>query len=168
MPASISTPAPTSDPAPAAAKVGLRRKGATLQGVRAITAQVVTLPDGTPAPVRVGDWLILQGSYVLAVCPPDQFPGPTYEVVAEGTLLLTVYDRVLIETAVGVGATQTGATLISAVQRLARIRIGDVTIPFTPGQMEELKHRAEKRGQTVQQAVQAVVDRIKDEIFWRG
>lgn len=149
-------------------KVGLRRKGATLQGVRVQSATLVTLPDGTDRRVAVGDWLIYQGPYLLAICPDADFPGATYEVVAEGTLMLTIQDRELLEATVGIGATRSVMTLVAAVQRLARIKIGDVTVPFTPGQLEELKLRADKRGQTVAQAIKAVVDRIRDELFWRG
>lgn len=149
-------------------KVGLRRKGATLTGIRQSSPGVVTLPDGAERVVKPGDWLIYQGAYLLAICADAEFPGPTYEIVAEGTLTLTVQDRDLLERAAGIGCTQTAVSLILAVQRLARIQIGDVTIPFTPGQLEELKHRADKRSQTVAQAVQAVIDRIKDELFWRG
>lgn len=148
--------------------MGLRRKGATLTGIRQATAGVATLPDGAERVVKPGDWLIYQGAYLLAICPDADFPGVTYEIVAEGTLTLTVQDRDRLERSAGIGCTQSAASLIQAVQRLARIQIGDVTIPFTPGQLEELKHRALKRGQTLEQTVQAVIDRIKDELFWRG
>lgn len=119
--------------------------------------------------IRVGEWVLYAGSspVATAVIPAAEFPG-IYEIVAEGTLTLSKHERELIEAATGIGTTGSGASLISGIQRLARIAIGDVQIPFTPGQLEELQHRAEKRGQTVQQAVQAVIDRIRDEIFHRG
>lgn len=148
--------------------MGLRRKGATLQAVRTQSVSYVTMPDGQERVAHPGDWLIYQGAYLLALCPEADFPGATYEIVAEGTLVLTIQDRDLLERSAGIGCTQTAASLIHAVQRLARIQIGDVTIPFTPGQLEELKHRAEKRGQTLEQTIQAVISRIKDELFWRG
>lgn len=125
-----------------------------------------TLADGTPCYARVGDWVIYggQGAQVIGVIAPADFPAP-YEIVTEGSLTLSRAEREQIEATTGVGTTQTAAALLAAVQRLARITIGEVALPFTPGQIEELQHRAQKRGQTVQQALQAVVDRIHDEIF---
>jgi hypothetical protein len=157
------------DPVQTPLRIGLRKKGATLTAVRATQPARGTLPDGTEIFVRPGDWAIYAGtsSTVVAVVGAAEFPGP-YEIVAEGTLTLSRAERELIEATTGVGTTQTAMALLQAVQRLARISIGDVNIPFTPGQMEELKYRAEKRGQTVAQTLQAVVDRIRDEIFHRG
>lgn len=128
-----------------------------------------TLLDGTEVFAHIGDWVIYDpsGSVVIGVLTAAAFPGP-YEIVAEGTLTLSKAEREQLEATSGVGSTRTPADLIRAVQRLARIRIGDVNVPFTPGQLEELQHRAIKRGQTVQQTIQAVVDRIRDELFWKG
>lgn len=54
------------------------------------------------------------------------------------------------------------------IERLASIKIGDIRIPFTPGQLSELQHRASKRGHTVEQEMRAVVARIEDELFYKG
>ena len=48
------------------------------------------------------------------------------------------------------------------------MRIGDIRIPFTPGQLAELQHRASKRGRTVEAEMRAVVARIEDELFYKG
>jgi len=140
-----------------------------MSAIRAAAPAKGTLPDGTEVFIRLGDWAIYTGhsNIVVAVIPDAEFPGP-YEIVAEGSLTLSKADREALEAVTGIGTTQTPAGLVLAVSRLARISIGDVNLPFTPGQMEELKHRAEKRGQTVEQALKAVVDRIRDEIFHRG
>jgi hypothetical protein len=43
-----------------------------------------------------------------------------------------------------------------------------VKVEFSPGQLEEIAHRAAKRGRSVEAELNAAVDRIKDEIFHRG
>jgi hypothetical protein len=68
----------------------------------------------------------------------------------------------------GLGATRSGPDLVKAVERLASLRFGDIRIPFTPGQLAEIQHRAAKRGRTVQAEMQAVVDRLQDELFYKG
>jgi hypothetical protein len=48
------------------------------------------------------------------------------------------------------------------------MRIGDIRIPFTPGQLAELAHRAGKRGRTVEAEMRAVVARVEEEVFYKG
>jgi hypothetical protein len=73
-----------------------------------------------------------------------------------------------VEELTGLGSTRSALSLIAAIDRLAAIRIGDVRLPFTPGQLSELQHRAVKRGHTVEQEIRAAVARIEDELFHRG
>ena len=89
-------------------------------------------------------------------------------IVDEGGQLLSqaICDR--LELTTGLGSTRTPEDLCTAVERLAKISIGTIQIDFTPGQLEEIHHRAVKRGRTVKQELQAVVDRIREAIFWRG
>lgn len=68
----------------------------------------------------------------------------------------------------GLSTAVTGASLITAIDRLASVRIGDIRIPFTPGQLAELQHRAAKRGRTVDAEMRAVVARIENELFYQG
>jgi hypothetical protein len=68
----------------------------------------------------------------------------------------------------GFGSTRSGPDLVKAIERLASIKVGDIRIPFTPGQVAELQHRAMKRGRTVEAEMKAVVDRIEDELFHKG
>lgn len=68
----------------------------------------------------------------------------------------------------GIASKVTGATLLTAVDRLASLRIGDIRLPFTPGQLAELQHRAAKRGRTVEAEMRAVVARIENELFYQG
>lgn len=85
-----------------------------------------------------------------------------------GSLLLSQPDCQRLEDTLGLGATQTVETLVKAVERLASMKIGDIRIPFTPGQLAELQHRASKRGRTVEAEMRAVVARIEDELFYQG
>lgn len=88
--------------------------------------------------------------------------------VATPGLHLTPAECGQLEDLAGLGATKTAAALVAAVDRLGSIRIGDVRLSFTPGQLRELAHRAEKRGHTVEEEVRAVVQRIQDDLFWHG
>lgn len=149
-------------------RVGLRRKGATHTAVRMTEPRRWMLIGEDERLAQAGDWVVLTPQGLpLAILPAHEFPGP-FELVAEGTLTLSQADRELLEKTTGVGSTRSAADLVGACQRLARIKIGTITIPFTPGQLEEIQQRAAKRGQTVQQTMQAIVDRIQDEIFWKS
>lgn len=123
--------------------------------------------NGTRVVAAPGDWLITQGKMILEVLPDKVFPGP-FELVHEGALQIPPTDREAIDAVAGLGACRSSTDLVQAVRRLARIRIGEVEIAFTPGQLEELQQRATKRGRTVQAELEAVVARIRDELFWRG
>lgn len=73
-----------------------------------------------------------------------------------------------IAEALGLGARPTAASILAGIDRLASVRIGDIRLPFTPGQLAELQHRAQKRGRTVEAEMRAVVARIEEEIFYKG
>jgi hypothetical protein len=88
--------------------------------------------------------------------------------IVVGGLQLTAAECNLLEDITGLGSTQSAAALLKAVERLAAIKIGDIRIPFTPGQLHELQHRAQKRGRTVEAEMRAVVARIEDDLFYKG
>ena len=120
------------------------------------------MPDGTVLSGRKGEWMITAGQQVIdLVGKLDE----KYEIVEEG-LLIPRSVCTQLELTTGVGTTQSVAKLVPAVERLARIAIGTIKIEFTPGQLEEIKHRATKRGITVKQELQRCVDRVKEEIFY--
>lgn len=150
-----------------ATRVLVRRPGVTCVALRVAARQEIELADGSRQWADPGDWQITQGKLTLLILSAKAFPAP-YEIVQEGGLTLSAVDREGLEAIAGVGSTRTGPDLVRAVHRLARIRIGGVEIAFTPGQLEELAHRATKRGHTLQQEIEAVVDRIRDELFWKG
>jgi hypothetical protein len=83
-------------------------------------------------------------------------------------LHLTLAECQRLEDRTGLGSTRSAEALIAAVERLASLSIGEVRLPFTPGQLEELVWRAQKRGRTLESEVQAVVNRIRDELFFQG
>lgn len=73
-----------------------------------------------------------------------------------------------LETLLGVSVPLSASSLYTAIERLASLKIGDIRLPFTPGQLAELQHRAAKRGRTVEAEMKAVVARIEDELFYKG
>ena len=83
-------------------------------------------------------------------------------------LQLTPAECDRLEEITGFATTRSAPDLLAAVERLAAIKIGDIRLPFTPGQLHELQHRAQKRGRTVEQEMRAVVSRIEDELFYKG
>lgn len=121
---------------------------------------------GAPWTARPGDWIITLGTELIEVVPDRDF-AKKFAVIEDG-MVLTRATCGRIEAITGIGTAQSPDRLLAALDRLAKISIGEVKIDFTPGQLEEIKHRATKRGQTVEQTVQAIVDRIKDELFFHS
>lgn len=134
--------------------------------MRALVPTRRTFSTGVPWTAKPGDWIVTLGTELVDICAEEEF-RLKYDEIVEGTLVPQGVCR-QIEDLTGIGSTQTPEKLYQAVDRLARIAVGDVKIDFTPGQLEELKHRAGKRGLTVKQEIQRVIDRIKDELFYRS
>jgi hypothetical protein len=97
----------------------------------------------------------------------DQLLTPP-PVAPPAGLVLDARSCRLLDDLLGLGATLSADQLLAAVARLGSIKIGDIRIPFTPGQLAELSHRAAKRGRTVDAEMRAVVARIEDELFYKG
>jgi len=138
----------------------------TLTAKHPIDGRGVMLPSGQVTFPALTDYIISRGDQIVDVCDATALTA-RYQIVTEG-LTIPRESCVRIEEITGVGTTRTPAELLKAVSRLAAIAIGDVHIPFTPGQLEEIKHRAGKRGFSVAQELQRIVDRIKDEIFYKS
>jgi hypothetical protein len=145
----------------------VRARSPRLVAVRLATDQAVRLADGRERTAAVGDWLITQGRTVIDLVGADQLAA-RYTVDDDGERLLSTGVCAQLEQTLGLGATRTPADLVKAVERLAAIHVGTIQIDFTPGQLDEIAHRATKRGHTIQQELQAVVDRIREELFWRN
>lgn len=136
----------------------------TLSAFQLTRDTVVTLGNGYEEDGRAGDWVLTKGSVVQTVVT-DAVYRARYEPVDERGLLLSGADRTTLERALGFGATETTQHLLTAVARLARLRIGAIDVDFTPGQWEELAARSTKRGITVETLVRQVVDKITSEIW---
>lgn len=70
-----------------------------------------------------------------------------------------------LEDILGGGSITNGADLLQKVQRLAGISFGHVRLGFTPGQLEDLKWKAERQGKTVEQLVEQMAPRIHEQFF---
>ena len=138
-----------------------------LTAVRAAFRHEVTFPDGRTTTAAPGDWVITRGKITLDVVG-DAALRDRYQIVEPTALTIPPALCERLDTTLGIGATQSTDRLLAAVDRLARIEIGTIKIDFTPGQLEEIAVRAKKRGQSVQQSLQAVIDRIREELFWRS
>ena len=158
-------PPTTSAPSPTKLSVVPRQQPHT--AVKVTDRRDVTLSDGRTTTTFPGDWLVSRRKEAIDVVS-DGALHDRYQVIELGALTLTNACCTRLETTLGIGATQTVDRLVLAVERLAKIDIGEVKIDFTPGQLEEIAARAKKRGQTVKQSLMAVIDRIKDELFWRS
>lgn len=131
------------------------------------TRQEYELEDGRVVTALPGDWLIARGKRTHDVVG-DPVLRDRYQIIEPGALTLNAATCVRLESTLGIGATLSVERLVPAVERLASISIGTIKIDFTPGQLDEIALRAKKRGQSVEQALQAVIDRIRDELFWRS
>jgi len=136
-------------------------------GVRVTKPASIPLSDGRVVLATTGDWRICRHDFTIDVISEARF-RKEYEPIVAGALTLTPADCARLEQTTGLGTTQIPIVFLQAVERLAALHIGDVRLDFTPGQLAELQHRAAKRGQTIEQTIKAVVDRIRDEIFHHG
>ncbi len=83
-------------------------------------------------------------------------------------MCLTSKIRGELEDKLGVGATVSGKALVEAVDRLARLDIGTVSIPLTDSQWDELRHRADKRDTTVKDEISRIWNAIGSDLFWNA
>lgn len=148
-------------------KLTVREKQPALIAVLLPEDRVVELANGQRVQGRMGDWLITRGRLVVDLVGASKL-RERYEIVDPRLLALSGPDRDRLEATTGVGSTRTAADLITAVERLASISVGTIHVEFTPGQLEEIAHRAKKRGRSIGQELRAVVDRIKEDLFWRS
>lgn len=162
----IPAPSPTDVPTKPG-KLAVLPKIAPFTAVALAADQPVQLADGRTMHGTAGDWLIARGRVVIDLCGPANL-ADRYQIVDGNDRLLSAAIRTRLEETLGIGTTRTPEDLIAAVERLAKIEIGGIRIDFTPGQLDEIKYRATKRGQSVQQALQAVIDRIREDLFWRS
>lgn len=142
----------------------MRAKSPALTAVPVVTDQDVTLPDGQDVTARTGEWLIAKDDQVIDVVSPFRFQR-LYEPIEDRGLVVSGPLRSRIERTLGMGSTETPEHLATAIERSARLVIGDVRVDFTPGQWEYLAHKAEKRGITVDALVRQIVDWMTSEMW---
>lgn len=111
-----------------------------------------------------GSWIVCQGSTTKKVCSPRLF-ADTYDIVDDTALALSAESRTTLATILGLAALENEKELVGAIGRLARLSIGTVDVDFSPAQWVELRHRADKRGISVQALVKQIVDKITQDIW---
>lgn len=126
--------------------------------------QVVSRVDQQLIMTKPGDYLVTQGSLILAVVDEKTLENE-YDTKQDGEMLIAPAIKRKLEDRLGLGSCANGVALLGAVERLAKISAGEIEIQFTPGQLEELNHRASKNNRTLTQELQIVVKRIEDELF---
>ena len=138
--------------------------GPAMMAVPVVRPQQVSLPDGTFITTQVGEWLITRNEQVVDVVSAHELKK-RYEPTEKEGVLVNGECRSRIERILGVGSTETPEMLATAVERLARLKIGTLQVDFTPGQWEYLKHRADKMGLTVGDMVKRIGDRFTQDIW---
>lgn len=123
--------------------------------------------DGTVKAGAPGDYRIMTPANQLVDIVAAAKLIEHYELLQD-TLPLSRETCRHLEDQLGLGVTASEAALLTAVTRVASITLGGVALEFTPGQMEELAHRAGKRGRTLAQEIQVAVDAFKDQLFYGG
>src|SRR5262245_24853740 len=119
------------------------------------TRSVTTTPGSTTTTGRAPNVVVAEVQARL-----DELARLPEPVTLPG-LHLSPIDCGRVEELLGLGSARSVETLLAAVARLGSINVGEIRLPFTPGQLEELKHRAQKRGRTLEAEMKAVVDRIR-------
>lgn len=88
-----------------------------------------------------------------------------YRPINPNELIVNGADRTVIDGVLGLGSTQSSGSLVAAVRRLVHVSIGGITVEFTPGQVDELKHRAQKRNMTPEQYLNNLVQRFTQDLW---
>lgn len=124
------------------------------------------MSDGRDVRAFPHDWIVLaSGAHVIVdVISPKQFEKK-YALVVDGRLTLEPEQRTSLERALGEGSTTSAESLVTAVRKLAPLKIGNVEVVFTPQRWEEIVRRAEKRGVTPAKYMQQVIDHVLQEMW---
>jgi hypothetical protein len=104
--------------------------------------------------------------------------GPSVEAAALATLLrfrrigptdrafvVAHEDRARLESLLGYGHITTSTDLRDKVERLARLQVGEIEIPFSAAEWQEITHRATKRGITAAEECRRIVAAMHDQFF---
>jgi len=80
-------------------------------------------------------------------------------------VVLTADDLAQIESLLGGGAIGSTKALLSRIQRWAGITFGQVRVPLSAAQLEEIQHRAEHLGKTPKELVEETVAQMAPQWF---
>lgn len=138
--------------------------GVTLTAIPVVRPEVLTLPDGAVLTARPGEWIIARGNQVVDLVSQSELPKK-YEPTEKEGLVVRGDLRVRLERTLGTGSTQTPEHLVTAVERMARLKIGDVQVDFTPGQWDEIRHRADKMGLTPSDVLKRLVAKFTQDLW---
>jgi len=71
-----------------------------------------------------------------------------------------------LEPRLGGGSLKDGADLVAKVLNLAGIRFHRKDFDFSPQQLEELAHRAERQGKSIEALCLEIFNAMQDQFFW--
>lgn len=163
--ATTTAPAAASSSTPATAPSTLfRRKKEFFTIALADTVKVFNTFDG-PRYAHTGDVIVMAADGTPVDVLPATVFAERYEPVHEGAVTLDPEHITRIAKVLRFGATKTADDLTKAVEQMATVRIGGIKIDFNPAQVEELKHRASKRGWTVEKYMEYLVGRFTQELW---
>lgn len=100
----------------------------------------------------------------LMVAQLDRFRGIP---ATDRVVVIDSRTRAALEAILHGGSLRDSADLLAKVQRLGAIKIGEVRLDFSPGQLEELKHIANRNRRQVKDVVLETVRRIENQFFDR-
>jgi hypothetical protein len=81
------------------------------------------------------------------------------------TLLLGPTELEALEARLGGGSVLNGQDLVQKVERLAGISYGHISLPFTPGMLEEVVRRADRLSLTPEQLIERTAMKIYELFF---
>lgn len=143
-------------------RITVRPRTRALTAYRAETQEVLEVGVKSVI-VAPGQWVVCDGQTVL-----DVLDAPVFDKAylrTETGLVLSTETRAQVETLLGPGSTRSSDEFLLALKRLARIHCGEIDLPFTPAQVEELKARADKQRIPLDAYVRRLLDRFTQDLW---
>lgn len=144
----------------------IRQKGLTrgLSAYRSTKSEHLSTYDGRQLTVLAGDLVLLRDGAVFDSMTFEDFQRMWEPLPPQG-LQITSEDQAAIEKACGFGSTRDSASVRIAVEKLARLKIGNIELGFTPAQWDDLTNRATKRGLKLDVYMKSVLDRWLQDLW---
>jgi hypothetical protein len=122
--------------------------------------------NGTIVQGQIGDVVISYENGVAITVTSAADYERSYQIVEQPSgLALSAESLSRLAKVLRFGATANERDFVQAVESLAKVAIGGVDVHFTPGQIADLKTRADKRGLPYDVYVKRIVDHVLQE-FW--